>query len=389
MTIKKIYIIAGEASGDMIGAHLIRSLRKLSKTQVDFYGIGGFRMEKEGFASSFPMSEISLFGIIELLPHILNLIKRIKQTIAEIKSIKPDILITIDSPGFCTRVAKKLTGLNLKIVHYVAPTVWAREPDRAKKFALIYDHIFLLFNFEKKYFDAVNLPNTYVGSPILEENINLGNGKEFRKKHNIPDNKFIICVIPGTRNSEIKYLLPVLIKTLKKLESDIKDMYIAIPTTPQLSERLKKIMDKTSLDYLIIDSVEEKKNLYNASNLAISKIGTSNIELALTLVPMVIGYKINYITALLLRFVLNIKFFCIFNIIMNKEIIPEFVQNKFTPNNLYKEIVKLLNDKNKIQEQLKETEKAKKELFGDIDINLEENKPSYIAAKTILDIIKD
>lgn len=387
---KKIYIIAGESSGDLIGSYLIKSIKELSGDKYDFHGIGGFRMEEFDFKSSFPMSDISVLGGVEILPHIFNIRRRIKQTISEIKNLNPDILITIDSPGFNIRVAKKIKEIsNIKMVHYVAPTVWAYKPQRAKKFALIYEHLFLLFKFEKKYFDAVNLKNTFVGSPILEENITSGKGSIFREKYNIPEKAFLICVMPGTRTQELKHLLPDMIEAVKKLQKEIKNLYVVIPTIPSKHAELQKIMKKTNLPFLINDKPEDRNNLYAALNFAISKTGTSNIELGIAKVPMILINKLNFITVIILKKVIITRYLCILNIIRDKKIVPELLQENFTPSKVFEAAIKLIKDKKAQKKQAEGIEISLKKLFGENYTNPENNKPGYIAAKSVLDILEE
>ena len=214
----KIYIIAGEPSGDAIGAKIINHIKALS-SHVSFYGIGGQEMQKTGLTSLFPMGNISLFGFLEILPHLFNVIKLINLTVKDILDCKPNIVVTIDSPGFCFRVAKKLKKLNFntKLIHIVAPTVWAYKPKRAIKFALVYDHLLSILPFEPPLFEKYNLKTTYIGHPVFEQNFDDVDVDLFKKKHNIPNSEKIICVTPGSRKSEIIRLLPIFLSALEKV----------------------------------------------------------------------------------------------------------------------------------------------------------------------------
>ena len=193
-----IFIIAGEPSGDRIGAEVIQSIQKKRPGGVRFAGIGGVHMQKEGLTSIFPMTDLTLMGAIEIIPKLPKILKRFSQTLEAIQSVKPDLIVTIDSPDFCLRIARRAKKWGYPIIHYTAPTVWAWRPGRAKKMAKFLDHLLLLYKFEKKYFDAVNLPNTFVGHPLCYAEISKKKPAPFRKKHKIgAKNAFGVCFLPG------------------------------------------------------------------------------------------------------------------------------------------------------------------------------------------------
>src|SRR5579884_2215300 len=205
-----VYIIAGEHSGDLIGAHLMQSLREQSTRHIQFYGVGGDRMAAEGIESLFPYYELSMMGFVEILPYVFNMAVRISQTVDDILAKKPNMIITIDSPGFCFRVVERLRKENLAAhyIHYVAPTVWAYKPERAAKCAKLYDHMLVLLPFEPPYFEKVKLPCTWVGHPVIAETM-AGNAQAFRKKYEIADSTTVFTLLPGSRKGEVERHMPI------------------------------------------------------------------------------------------------------------------------------------------------------------------------------------
>lgn len=378
----KIYIIAGEASGDILGAKLMDALRNLSTDYIDFYGIGGDRMIGHGLASLFPMADISLMGFSEVVPHIPRVLKRIEHTVEHIQKVRPDVVITIDSPGFCCRVAEKLQGKGLKLVHYVAPTVWAYKPKRAEKFARLFSHLMLLLPFEKPYFDKVGLENTYVGHPIIEDSKINGDAKKFREKYKVKVTEEILCVMPGSRVTEINRLMPIFCKAIDKITAERPTIRPVIMTIPFLKKHIKQYSGKLPQNTIIIDTPIEKADVFAASRVALAKSGTGTLELSLAGVPAVIAYKISTISYWLIKSLVKVKFANLLNLVADKEIIPEFIQNKCTPALLSHGIIKLLKDESASAQQVREAKEVLTKLGMDNDM-----PPSARAAKVVLDIV--
>ena len=286
----KIYIIAGEASGDIYGAKLIQSLQNKTSEKIQFYGIGGQNIISTGLKSLFKMSELSVMGFLEIVPYIPKFLNLISITADDIQKHQPDIVITIDSPGFCCRVVKKLRGQegilekiltkifvrtkyntnklnNTKFIHYVAPTVWAYKPQRALEFAKIFDHLLTILPFEAKFFDNVGLPCTYIGHPITEINIP-NDGLCFRKKYNIDQDDILITILPGSRKGEVKRLLPIFIETIRQIDTKVT---IVIPATKDLKEYIESYLIDVPITYIIIDNEKEKLQSFISANAAIAK----------------------------------------------------------------------------------------------------------------------
>lgn len=379
----KIYIIAGEASGDILGAKLMDALRNASPDYIDFHGIGGDRMIGHGLHSLFPMSDISLMGFAEILPHLPKVLKRINQTVDDIIKVRPDVVVTIDSPGFCCRVAEKLQGKKIKLIHYVAPTVWAYKPKRAEKFARLFNHIMLLLPFEAPYFDKVGLENSYVGHPTIEDSKTIGDAKKFCEKYKVKESEQILAVMPGSRITEIKSLMPIFCKTLKLVADKNKNIRPVILTIPFLKQHIKQYSHQLPLNTIIVDTPIEKADVFAASRAALAKSGTGTLELSIARVPTVIAYKISTISYLIIKSFIKVRFANLINLVADREIIPEFIQNKCTPKLLSQCLNKLLEDKEESQLQVQEATEALKKLgLGN------ESSPSARAAKVVLEIIK-
>jgi lipid-A-disaccharide synthase len=384
MTHKKLiaYIIAGEPSGDQLGAKLMASLKKQTKNQVDFKGIGGLAMENEGLQSLFPMGDISLMGFVEIVPHLTNILGRLKETIADIKKTKPDVLITIDCPGFSLRVAKKVKKLGIPVIHYSVPSVWGWRPGRAKKYAKILTHAMALFPFEPSYFVKEGLPCTFVGHPLVEMEIGQATGDNFRKKYKIPSNATVLCLLPGSRVAEVKKLLPVFKEALMKLREKKKDFYIIIPTLPFLRDLVEEEVLSWKIPTIITIDQQEKYQAMVASTIALAASGTVSLELALAGVPMVITYKVNPMTAWIVRKLIRVRHVCLVNIILGKAVVPELLQEKCDPHLIAEELQNLLQIKS-AQEQVK--------AFKELESLLQNGRelPSTLAAKVVLDVTEN
>lgn len=380
MSSKKIYIIAGEASGDAIGAKLIRSLKKKNK-DIQIFGIGGTRMQAEGFQSLFPMSELSLMGFVEILPHLPNLISRINQTVDDIRKTNPDAVITIDSPGFCFKVVEKIQNEAMKLIHYVAPTVWAYKPERAAKVARLYDHQLLILPFEPPYFDAAGIANSFVGHPICEDFEQIPDREIFRKKYNIASDEKLLCIMPGSRITEINRLMPVFIGAISRIIVKMPDIKIVIPTLKHLRSQIEKSTEKFK-NIIITDDINEKMEAFAASDAALVKSGSGALELAFAKVPMVVGYKINPISYWLIKRLVKVKFANIVNLILDREVIPELIQDNFTADKAAEKTLELLQNADQRINMINSYDEAIARLGAN-----NKNKPSDKAASIILGLI--
>ena len=355
-------MVAGEPSGDQLGAGLMRFLKRELDDRIVFAGVGGEQMRSEGLESLFPMSDLSVMGFSEVLPRLLLLNRRIKQTELAVRSLNPDILVTIDSPGFTFRLAKKVQKLGFPKVHYVAPTVWAWKPSRARKMSKLYDHLMVLLPFEPQYFNYQGMECTFVGHPIAKETSS-ELGAKFRQDRNI-QNKKTLGIFPGSRKSEVLRMLPIFTNVVDKLSMDFPRLEIIITTVPHLKPLISLLTDDWKLKPTIVDSFLERKAAHQACSVALAASGTITTELAAAKVPVVVGYKVSPFTAFLARRLLKISHVSLVNIVAGKRIIPEFVQNECSSKNLLKEVRELLISSSARQLQVREQLGALKKMDG-------------------------
>jgi lipid-A-disaccharide synthase len=348
MTTSTFFLIAGEASGDSLGARLMRALKHKLDGKVSFRGIGGPQMQAEGLELLFPHTELMHFGVVEVVRHIPRLLRRIDQTAREIVRVHPDAVISIDSPDFCFRVAKKVrklsNGVHIPLIHYVAPTVWAWRPGRAKKIARFLDHLLAVLPFEPPYFLREGLPCTFVGHSIVEGEAANGSGAIFRSRHNIEPRTPLLTVLPGSRTGEVTRLLPIFKQTVILLQAQHPDLQIVIPTVPHLHDRVATEIKTWPVRSYFVEGERDKYDAFAASHVALACSGTVALELALARLPAVIAYKINNLTAFLYRRFIRTPYANLVNIMHRKKVVPEFLQENCTPEKLAQGIDRLLCD---------------------------------------------
>lgn len=374
---RKIYIIAGEASGDNIGYKLMKAIRS-QDSNVEFYGIGGDKMQEQKMNLLFSAKELSVMGFLEIIPHIFKFLRLIKQTIEEIIRIQPDVVITIDSPGFCFRVAKAIKDkIKGKLVHYVAPTVWVYKPERAKKIAKIYDHLLVILPFEPAYFLKEGLDTTYVGHPAIED-LEIQDKKIFRDKYKISKDNLLVCLAPGSRKQEVKRLLPVFLESVQYLAKKTKqNITVAIPAKNYLKKIIEEGLDK-SLDVILVDE-KDKEGLFSSCDLSLAKSGTITTELAFYQMSMVVGYKINPISYWLLKRMVIGKYATILNVLADKELVPELLQDRCNSVELSEALYQATLSKNRT----KWNKEVKLQLAK---LQIGKKLPSQLAAEVILNI---
>jgi len=356
-----IYLIAGEASGDILGGRLMQRLKE-KNSSLRFVGIGGPKMTEQGLDSLFPMEELSLMGLAEIIPHLPRLLKRIRQTVANVEKHQPQMLVTIDAPGFCFRVAKKIKHRSIKRVHYVAPSVWAWKPGRAKKVAAFLDHLLVLLPFEPPYFEREGLMTTFVGHSVVEGEADKGDGDAFRRRHDIDDKETLLVLLPGSRRGEVERLLPVFCQTAIKLSKTQKNLRIVIPTLEVLKGLVEKTIKPWPINALIVEGDQEKFDAFDAAGAALAASGTVALELAMAGTPTVIAYKVNTLTAWLVRKLIKTPYANLINIVLEREAVPELLQEKCCPERLVKALTVLLEDETAAAEQTQAASQALKQL---------------------------
>jgi lipid-A-disaccharide synthase len=342
--VTKIFLIAGEASGDVLGGRLMSAL-KTAIPNAAFTGIGGARMTEAGLTSNFPMQELAVMGLAEILPRIVALNRRLRETIAAIKTVKPDILVTIDSPGFTLRVLKALRDdTGIKKIHYVAPQVWAWRQERVKKFPGLWDELLCLLPFEPDFFAPFGLNAHFVGHPVLESGADKGNAEKFRAAHNIPADATPIILLPGSRVTETTRLLPVFEATITRLRSRIKNLVPMVAAAPFIANAVAAQTAGWSNPPIIIRDVAERYDAFAAARAALTKSGTSTLELAMAGVPMAVTYRVNALSAAIGRRLIKVKYVAMINLLANFPLVPELLQENSTPEKLAATLETLLTD---------------------------------------------
>jgi len=382
----KIYLIAGETSGDFIGGRLMQSLKDLytlDGTAVKFEGVGGKNMQEAGLGVSlFPIEQINLMGFVEIIPHIFAISKLIDRTINDIVEQAPNLLITIDSPGFTYRVAKKVRQLipKLKIIHIVAPSVWAYKPSRALKYAKIYDYLLALLPFEPPYFQKVGLNCQYIGHPIIEQNFYDEQAKPaLRQELNIALNSKIISVTCGSRPGEIIKHIPVFMATLNMINLQYPNLEVIFVIANHRHQSLiESFLAKATFNYRFSN---DRLKIFSIADVALAKSGTNTLEITASGTPLVVAYKLNIVSFLLIKLLIKIPYISLINIIANRKILPEFIQYNCTSDNLANSLITLMSDNKKATEQVQDSRQILKKLYLHSSLS-----PSKLAANIIKSI---
>ena len=360
---KKIFILTGEPSGDKLASKVISKL-KSSNPDIEFLSVGGEHLKALGIQTLYDLKEITYLGFTRVLLNIFKIKKKINETVDKIIEFNPDILFSVDSPDFTLRVAERVKKLepNIKTIHYVAPQVWIWRSGRVKKIKNFVDHILLLFNFEKKYFDAENIKSTFVGHPLLEDK---EKGKVDLSDIAL-DSKKIISIFPGSRLTEINVLMPILIEFIKLMNLKYNNYLFVFHS---ISENKNIINDKLKYSNLnnveVVSNEKIKSEILSKSIFAVSKSGTISLEICNAEVPSIIIYKMNFINFLIIKLLVKVKFANIINIINNTEVIPELLQSRCNSKEIFSMVNSFLENPQLIKTQIENYKKTLKEIRSD------------------------
>ena len=336
-----IYLVAGEASGDVLGARLITALRGLDPG-LEFAGIGGPMMAASGMESLFPMQELSLMGLVEILPNLSRLRRRMAQTVADIAARKPAIVVTIDSPGFSLRLLRRIAHLGVRRVHYVAPQVWAWRPGRVKHFPGLWDRLLCLLPFEPDFFEPFGLAPVFVGHPVLESGADQGDPARFRARFGLGADARPLMLLPGSRGGELNRLLPVFRATLDRLLAAHSDLVPVLAAAPAMAERVQRDVADWPVPPLIVTDPASRYDAFAASVAALTKSGTSTLELAMANLPMVVTYRVHPLTAAIAQRLVTVDYAAIVNLLAQRRLVPELIQQRCTPDQLVAALEPLL-----------------------------------------------
>ena len=376
---RKIFLIATEESGDRLGSALMKVLRQRLGDGVQFEGVGGTTMAREGLVSLFPIDELSIVGfaaVVQQLPKILRLIRETADAVTE---AAPDVLVIIDSPDFTHRVARRVRARNpaIPVIDYVSPSVWAWRPGRARAMLGYVDHVLGLLPFEpEEYRKLKGPPCSYVGHPLIEQLSQLRpNAEEQRRRDAEPP---VLLVLPGSRRSEIRHHLDVFGATLGRLRAEGRAFELMLPTMPHLEATVREGVASWPVKPQIGIGETEKRAAFRIAHAALAKSGTVTLELALAGIPMVTAYRVGAIEAFILRRAVQVSSVILANLVIGKDVIPEFLQEDCTPEKLAPALSEVLTDSPLRRQQL--------EAFAQLDtiMSTGNTSPSVLAADIVL-----
>ena len=375
-----IFLVAGEASGDVLGARLMQALRSL-RPDLRFQGIGGARMAECGLHSLFPMRELAVMGLLEVLPRLRALSRRLDQTAAEIARTRPALVVTIDSPGFTLRLLRRIAPLGIPRLHYVAPQVWAWREHRVREFPGLWERLLCLLPFEPDFFARHGIEARFTGHPVLQSGADSGNAARFRARYGIDPAAPVVMLMPGSRRSEAPRLLPVFGRTLALLARDMPDVVPVVAASPIVAEAVRNAARRWAMQPVIVTGNADKHDAFAASGAALTKSGTSTLELALAGVPMAVTYRVNPLTAQVARRLIRVPHVAMVNLLAGRELVPELLQGDCMPALLAQTLRRLLTDA--------EAAAAQRQGFSAIldSLRAPEGTPSLAAAREILDLL--
>ena len=335
-----IYLIAGEASGDVLGARLMAALKR-QRPDLQFAGVGGVRMTERGLASLHPMADLAVMGIVEVLPRLRLIRQRLNETMADIAAKRPDVVVTIDSPGYTKHVLKRAAKLGFKRAHYVAPQVWAWREKRVRSFPGLWDRLLCLLPFEPDWFAARGVAGVFVGHPVLESGADTGDGARFREKHGLTQERILI-LMPGSRRSEVPRLLPIFEEVVQRLARSAPNVKPVLPVSAVVADSVRHATGQWKIRPIVVTDIAEKHDAYAAASVALTKSGTSTLELALAGVPMAVTYRVNPISAAIARRAIKVPHVAMVNLLAGRAVVPELLQEQCRADLLEKVVLELL-----------------------------------------------
>ena len=374
----KIFVLTGEPSGDKLAAKAVSKLKQ-TNDNIEYLSVGGNHLKSIGIDSIFKLEDITYLGFTKVIINLFPIKRKINYAVQKILEFDPDILFSVDSPDFTLRVAKlvKKRNPNIKTIHYVAPQVWLWREGRVKKIKNFIDHILLLFNFEKKYFEKENIISTFVGHPLLD--------KEAKNKvdlsYLINNDKKIISIFPGSRSSEINTLMPILVKFIRLAQSKNNDFLYVFHVTQDFKYFVSQFLRDSNLKNCEIASDENiKKNILSKSIFAIAKSGTISLEICNADVPSIIIYKMNFLNFFIIKLLIKVRYANIFNIISNSEVIPELLQSRCNPKTIYEVVDSYIKNPELRKKQILNCRKIVDEMKMDTSSS---EKVAYILKKNL------
>ena len=380
-----LMLVAGEPSGDLLGGQLMAALRVVAGDSVSIIGMGGPAMEAQGLKSLFPLRDTAVMGLREVVPKIPVILRRVTDISLVAMTRRPDAVVLIDSPDFNHRIAQRLKRLAPQIptINYVAPQVWASRQYRARAMARDFDLLLALLPFEPPFFEKYGLHTKFVGHPVIERAKLMTGGPELRAKLGIAPQTPVLCVLPGSRTSEIRFILPVFREAVAQIARRVPGLVTLLPTVPHVAARVRAGAEGWATPLHIIAGDADKYAAFKAANAALAASGTVTTELALARTPMVVAYRVGGLTYLLAQVLFRFKYFALVNLLLDRMAVPELLQHKATPAALADAVVPLLTDKAAAARQIADLDEVAK-LLGEGS-----EPPSLRAARAIVEFVRE
>lgn len=379
-----LMLVCGEPSGDALGAQLMAGLKALAGDRVSFTGVGGLAMEREGLESLYPLDATAVMGLREVVPAIPAILRRVKQAVDFAVQTRPDAVVVIDSPDFTHRVARALRKRDpsIRTVDYVAPQVWASRAYRARAMARYFDLVLALFPFEVPFFEKYGLKAVFVGHPVVERAARMTGGAALRARLGIAADAPLLALLPGSRASEIRFILPAFREAVDLLAQKIPGLVTVLPTVPHVAAKVRAVTQGWTTPLHIVESEADKYAAFDAATIALAASGTVTAELALSRTPMVVAYKVGGLTYFLSRWMMRVKHFTLINILLEREAVPEYLQERATPETLAGAVAHLFADAGARDAQVAAMDEFARKL-GEGD-----EPPSLCAARVLLEFVK-
>jgi lipid-A-disaccharide synthase len=379
-----IMLVCGEPSGDRLGGQLMAAFKSILGESVRFSGVGGEAMAAQGLNSLYSLDATAVMGLSEIVPKLPAILARVRQAADFARDTKPDAVILIDSPEFTHRVAARIKDIAPRIptIDYVAPQLWASRSWRARKMARTFDLVLALLPFEPPFFERYGLNCIFVGHPAIERAPRMTGGEAFRARHGIAPEAPLLAVLPGSRTNEIRFIFPEFKKAVGLIAARVPGLVTVIPTVAHVAARVRAGAADWPAPLVIVESEDEKFAAFDAADAAIAASGTVTTELALARTPMVVAYKIGWLTTLLMKPFVHFKFATIVNLLLDREAVPEFLQKRCLAGPIADAATMLLTDKSAAGRQTADLEEAMR-LLGEGG-----EAPSLRAAHAVLAFLK-
>lgn len=379
-----LMLVAGEPSGDQLGGEIMAGLKAIAGHNVIITGVGGRAMEREGLKSLFPLDATAVMGLREVVPRIPEILRRVRAASDFAVQTRPDAVVLIDSPDFTHRIARRIKRLDprIKTVNYVAPQVWASRQYRARKMAHYFDLVLALFPFEVPFFEKFGLHTKFVGHPVIERVEHMKDGPELRAQLGVAPKAPLLLVVPGSRMSEIRFILPVMREAVSGLAKDVPGLVTILPAVPHVVQAVREETKGWPTPIHVIEGEHDRFAAFNAADVALAKSGTVTLELTLARTPMVVVYKLGWLTFNLYRFLISVDYAALPNLLLNREAVPELIQQRCTPENIVAALKPLLLDAQARAAQRKSLDEVST-LLGQ-----GEEAPSLRTARALLEFVQ-